>query len=286
MAFAIDCLVALLLDAKWRAAAAAAKGAESTNDAFGYAFAVYAVIGVSLTAVGSALVVLVEPVAGGSGIPEVKAYLQGVRVPRMLRTSTLLCKTVGVLCSVSGGLVAGKEGPMIHAGAIVAGGLSQGSSKTCNLRTMWLKRFRNDHDKRDFVSAGAAAGVAAAFGAPIGGVLFAMEEAATHWSQSLTWRTFCCALASTFTLNLLQSAVISGGIFGQLGHPGLISFGAFLCANQDNYQLHEFPIFALIGVLCGTHRRLRTQQPPDGPVQNSDVLPRCWQASLARSSTT
>ena len=49
---------------------------------------------------------------------------------------------------------------------------------------------------------------------------FSMEEAATHWSQPLTWRTFCCALASTFTLNLLQARMRAGG-----GVPATGSWG-------------------------------------------------------------
>lgn len=60
-----------------------------------------------------------------------------------------------------------QEGPMIHSGAIVGGSLA----------TLWipglgphsvLHYFRQDHEKRDFVAGGSAAGVAAAFGAPVG----------------------------------------------------------------------------------------------------------------------
>lgn len=46
--------------------------------------------------------------AAGSGIPQVKCYLNGVKVPRIVRIKTLIVKAVGVTCSVVGGLAVGK----------------------------------------------------------------------------------------------------------------------------------------------------------------------------------
>lgn len=60
-----------------------------------------------------------------TGIPEVKCFLNGLDIPRLVRFKTLVCKTVGIVFAVSAGLPVGKEGPMVHAGAIVAAEVSQ-----------------------------------------------------------------------------------------------------------------------------------------------------------------
>lgn len=64
---------------------------------------------------------------------------------------------------------------MIHSGAVVAAGISQGKSTSLNIDFGILKHFRDDREKRDFVSGGAAAGVAAAFGAPVGKLAFKLQ---------------------------------------------------------------------------------------------------------------
>jgi chloride channel 7 len=211
-----------------------------------------AYLGISLGAVvvGATLVQFVEPAAGGSGIPEIKCYLNGVKVPHVVRIQTLLVKVVGTVLSVGGGMALGKEGPMIHTGAIIAAGISQG--KATSLKWSWdggaLKSFRNDREKRDFVSAGAAAGVGAAFSAPIGGVMFSLEEGSSFWNQEVTIRTFFCSTIATFTLSFFISGF--AGSWGSFLNPGL-HFGSSGSDNRLTWTMAHFPFFLIVAAVGG-----------------------------------
>ena len=184
----------------------------------------------------AATCVYIEPISGGSGIPEVKCYLNGMDLPRALDIRTLFCKVIGVTCSVSAGLPVGKEGPMIHSGAIVASTVASGAVK-------------NDRQLRDLVTCGAAAGVCTAFSAPIGGILFALEEGASYWSPSVTWRTFTCSMVALTALMNFNTAAVS---YGRVGFDKLFSFGNFQFEEgHSSYAIYELGIFIAIGAAGG-----------------------------------
>lgn len=189
------------------------------------AFWAYCLIQVLFATIAS-IFVWIEPVSGGSGIPEIKCFLNGIDIPRIVRVKTLLCKVIGVTFSVAAGLPVGKEGPMVHSGSVVAAGISQGKTKFWGVDTSFSKfsDFRNDREKRDFVACGAAAGVASAFTAPIGGVLFSLEEGASYWSTKLTWRAFFCAMTTVATLFAIRNTDV---YWGQADVAKLFSFGEF-----------------------------------------------------------
>jgi len=223
---------------------------DTCDDCIAAPLVTYCAINVFLVLIAALLVAFVEPAAGGSGVPQLKCYLNGIRIPRLVRMKTFTAKIVGVLCSLSGGLIIGKAAPMIHSGAIIAAGVSQGQSLSLlpghTLKT--FRYFRNDRDKRDFIAAGAAAGVAATFGAPLGGLLFSLEDGASFWKQGLTWRTFFCAVVSAFTLNFFLSGIYGDG-WGNLSQSGLINFGSF--DEQNGYNIYQFPLFVIVGVFGG-----------------------------------
>ncbi|CAN4108198.1 unnamed protein product [Withania somnifera] len=97
------------------------------------AFAAFAGCNLVLATCAAMLCAFIAPAAAGSGIPEVKAYLNGVDAHSILAPSTLFVKIIGSALGVSAGFVVGKEGPMVHTGACIANLLGQGVAKCSTL---------------------------------------------------------------------------------------------------------------------------------------------------------
>ncbi|EFA81033.1 chloride channel protein [Heterostelium album PN500] len=191
------------------------------------------------------LVIVAGPMASSSGIPEVKGYLNGVKVPNSLGFKSLFGKIFSLIMSYSSGLFVGPEGPMIHIGSAIGAAVSQFRSSTFEFYPKLFLQYQNDRDKRDFISVGAASGISAAFGAPIGGVLFSIEEASSFWSRQLTWRTFFCCMIATFTTNFLLQGF---GTSPDMHDTGLLTFGF---SRLYLYRYSELLCFCILGVLGG-----------------------------------
>ena len=212
-------------------------------------------IAVAFALVSTLVVVFWEPMAAGSGLPEVIAYLNGTRIRYIFSFKTGVAKFISVVFSVASGLPVGPEGPMVHLGALIGKGISQGrlqgSVDTKKMSRTCCSQFQTAEQRRNFLSAGAAAGIAAAFGAPVGGTLFAMEEVASYWNTALTWQIFFCSMCSTFTANLLTTAFKgfqSRSAFGLFSaHEGIL----FEVEKKMPVNLFMVPAAFVIGLVCG-----------------------------------
>lgn len=120
-------------------------------------------------------VITLAPYATGSGIPEVKTILSGYVIHGYLGKITLIVKTMGMILAVGAGLSLGKEGPLVHV-ACCCGNI---------FSNLFPKYKGNEAKKREILSAAAAAGVSVAFGAPVGGVLFSLEE--VNYSHTISF---------------------------------------------------------------------------------------------------
>ena len=206
-----------------------------------YAYLYWVTFSVICALIAVLLTVYVGPGAMGSGVPEVMGLLNGVNYPKAIDISTLIVKIIGVEFAVIGNLAIGKEGPLLHIGAIIG-------AITPYIPFSIFESFRNDMDKRTFMAAGSSAGVSAAFGAPIGGALFSYEisKPNTFWTFGMLWRVFFTSAISTLTLGLLTS--LQSGAQLSLNSSAVLKFGQI---SYFDTPMTDRLIAMFIGIICG-----------------------------------
>ncbi|WP_028211275.1 chloride channel protein [Paraburkholderia mimosarum] len=154
------------------------------------------------------------PGSEGSGIPQVIATLDDVRElgPRLLTLRILIGKIALSFLAILGGFTIGREGPTIHVGAALM----------FSLRRFYPSRLRSIYSvglEYKLALAGAAAGLSAAFNAPLAGVVFAIEE--------LT-RSFEAKTSGVVITAIIFAGVVSLGLQGNYVYFGRIAIGGKL----------------------------------------------------------
>ncbi|KAF2714616.1 chloride channel protein 3 [Pleomassaria siparia CBS 279.74] len=193
-------------------------------------YIVFVLFSVLFAACASLLVREYSTYAQHSGIAEIKTVLGGFVMRRFLGVWTLIVKTLGLCLAVASGLWLGKEGPLVHV--------------ACCSANLFMKLFGNvngnEARKREVLSAAAAAGISVAFGSPIGGVLFSLEQLSYYFPDKTMWQSFVCAMVAAVTLQ---------------------AFNPFRTGKLVLYQVtyhsawHDFELipFAFLGILGGLY---------------------------------
>ncbi|KAJ3822979.1 Cl-channel protein [Lentinula raphanica] len=224
---------------------------------------IYVTLAVLFAGTAAFLVNAYAPYAFHTGIPEIKAILGGYVFDAFLTPWTLLIKALGLALAVASGLSLGKEGPLVHVACCMAYMFSR-----------FFKQFKHSEaQKRKLLAAAAAAGVSVAFGSPLGGVIFCLEELDTFALESdVMWRGFVASAIAAVSLQyidpfgtskLVLFQVTSGGdtwrafelipwltlgvIGGVLG-SFLIKLNVDIALYRRNSILNEYPILEVATV--------------------------------------
>ncbi|BCU91895.1 H(+)/Cl(-) exchange transporter ClcA [Yersinia pseudotuberculosis] len=211
-----------------------------------------------LAMMGYFLVSRFAPEAGGSGIPEIEGAMEEMRPVRWWRVIPV--KFIGGLGTLGAGMVLGREGPMVQMG---------GNS---GRMIVDIFRLRSPEARHSLLATGAAAGLSAAFNAPLAGILFVIEEMRSQFRYSLVSikAVFIGVITSTIVyryfngeraiievgklsdapLNTLWLYLLLGIIFGAVG----VIFNALIFRTQDMFvRFHggDWRKLVLVGGLLG-----------------------------------
>ena len=166
-----------------------------------------------------AKLVTFEPMISGSGIPQLEGEMVGKINQKWWRV--LPAKFIGGFLCLLGGLALGREGPSIQLGAMVGKGISS-------------KLDRGKTEEKFLTTCGASAGLAAAFHAPLAGVMFSLEEVHKNFSVSV----LLSVMVSSLTADYLSSTV--------MGLEPVFQFGIIEGLPQEYYWM-----LILLGAFLG-----------------------------------
>ncbi|HEY9710063.1 MAG TPA: chloride channel protein, partial [Oculatellaceae cyanobacterium] len=187
-------------------------------------------VGLSLGLLCGFLIEFLEPEATGSGIPQIKGVL--AQFPIVLNLRVALVKLVSSILSLSAGLTLGRQGPTVHIGAGLAAQLSH-----------WVPT--SPEHRRQMIAAGAGAGLAAGFNAPLAGILFVVEELLRDLSN--------------LTLGTAILASFIGAVVSRLLGGRSLELNLQLTDIHSSFTAPEIPFYVLLGVLCGLFGALFNQ---------------------------
>ena len=164
-------------------------------------------------------IVRFEPMCTGSGIPQIKGVLLGRM--KMNWKKVIITKLIGGILAIGAGLSLGREGPSVQLGACVGQGTAD------------LSRVSRS-EGRFLITAGSGAGLAAAFNAPLAGVIFCLEELTKNFSPLVLMATIGASVTAT---------TVSRVFFG--GEP------VFHIGTLPVLPIYYFGLLALLGVFTG-----------------------------------
>ena len=182
-------------------------------------------LAIGLGALGGAvalwLVRRFAPDAGGSGIPQLKAFVLGERDMGWRRL--LPVKFVAGVLGIGSGFALGREGPTIQMGGATGLMVSE-----------WFRVKAGEGERKALIAAGAGAGLAAAFNAPLAGVMFVLEELAGNFTPVIFVAAFLASVTADVVGRLLT------------GEMPVFPLHAMPAPN-----LHVLPASLLLGAICG-----------------------------------
>lgn len=210
-----------------------------TNSGFGsylLAYIFYVIFTVLFAVSASILVLFYAPHARFSGMPEIKTILSGFIIKGFLGFRTLALKAIGLILVVSAGLWVGKEGPLVHVACCCASVAMM----------LFPQLYHNEAIKREVLTAASSAGISVAFGSPIGGVLFALEQLSYYFPEKILWNSFVAAMVAAVTLQFINPFRTGNLVLFQVVYDRV-------------WHRFELVPFAFLGVLGGLYGALFNQ---------------------------